>query len=70
MDQFEDTVVNPNIALNNFEVKIREPSKNKTAPKAAYAPKEMKASDQKNSKAIYLLALLIAIFIYQISTSL
>ncbi len=67
MDQFEDTVVNPNISLNNFEVKIREPNNNKSATNnrehTAYVSPKRKSS----AKGIFLLALLLSIFIYQIS---
>ena len=67
MDQFEDTVVNPNIALKNFEVKIREPSKNKNAPMKTEAPTYSSPKKKSSAKGLFLLFLLLTIFIYQIS---
>ena len=65
MDKFEDTVVNPNISLNDFEVKIREPEANSTnRHTVANIVEEQKAKS--NTKGLYLLGLLAAIFIYQI----
>ena len=70
MDQFEDTVVNPNISLKNFEVKIREPNKNQSTSNkqdtSSYvSPK--KHSVASSIKGVFLLMLLLSIFIYQIS---
>jgi hypothetical protein len=66
MDQFEKTVVNPNISLNNFEVKIREPEKNDidTNVVAQNIPTEIAG---KNYKAYFLLAILFSVLIYQIT---
>ena len=67
MDQFEDTVVNPNIALKNFEVKIREPNENKSAPVKTINSVYVRPNKKSSAKGIFLLALLLSIFIYQIS---
>ena len=66
MDQFEDTVVNPNISLNNFEVKIRE-HENSSTNRNTSADIVEKQKNKSTSKGLYLLALLTAIFIYQIT---
>ncbi len=66
MDQFEETVVNPNISLNNFEVKIREHEE-------SFAQKETAAKNittnktSKSYKALLLLAILSVILVYQIT---
>ena len=67
MDQFEDTVVNPNIALKNFEVKIREPNKIKSAPLNSETHAYVSPKKKSSAKGVFLLALLLSIFIYQIS---
>ena len=66
MDQFEKTVVNPNISLNNFEVKIREQDKKeiRTNVVAQNTPTEKVG---KNYKSYLLLAILSSVLIYQIT---
>ena len=66
MDKFEDTVVNPNISLKNFEVRIREPEKNQQNRREVVTTATPKAHSKKRTKSIYILALLTSIFIYQV----
>ena len=67
MDKFEDTVVNPNITLKNFEVRVRDvkdiPEQSKVA--STHTGKK----DKNYHKSIFLLVLLTAILAYQISVS-
>ena len=65
MDKFEDTVVNPNISLKNFEVKVRDEVQDSTeSTRHIPAPKK---KDKNYQKSVFLLVLLAAILIYQIS---
>ena len=66
MDQFEDTVVNPNISLKNFEVKVREPE-NKKESHRVFVSQANKEEPRKKIKSLYLLALLTSILIYQVT---
>jgi hypothetical protein len=66
MDQFEETVVNPNISLNNFEVKIREHDKNHVQQKVITSTTLTKKTNN-TYKALFLLAILSSILIYQIT---
>ncbi|MDW3095927.1 MAG: hypothetical protein R8G33_09670 [Gammaproteobacteria bacterium] len=70
MDQLEETVVNPNISLNNFEVKIREHET--SVQKSAVVDNTDKKNHNskglsRNNKSLLLLALITAVFIYQLS---
>jgi len=65
MDKFEDTVVNPNISLKNFEVKVRDDVQDSTES-ARHIPTSKK-KDKNYQKSIFLLVLLAAILIYQVS---
>ncbi len=70
MDKLEETVVNPNISLNNFEVKIREHENLAQKQTMAEDNKEKNLGSKglsKNHKSLLLLALITAVFIYQIS---
>ncbi len=69
MDKLEETIVNPKISLNEFEVKIRE---HDVVQKHTIADgnKEKNLSNKgltKNHKSLLLLALITAVFIYQLS---
>lgn len=70
MDKLEETVVNPNISLNNFEVKIRE-HETSVEKKTVVDNIENKGNHSKglsrNNKSLLLLALITAVFIYQLS---
>lgn len=65
MDKFEDTVVNPNISLKNFEVKVRDDVQDSTES-TRHIPASKK-KDKNYQKSIFLLVLLAAILIYQVS---
>ena len=64
MDKYEDTVVNPNISLKNFEVRVRDDVKNEVEPSRSIQPKK---KDSNYQKSILLLVILAAILIYQLS---
>ena len=66
MDQFEETVVNPNISLNNFEVKVREHEDNDIQKLVVDKSITTKKSTKK-FKAFLLLAILSSILVYQIT---
>jgi hypothetical protein len=66
MDQFEETVVNPNISLKNFEVKIREHEEN-FVQKETVAKNITTNKPSKSYKALLLLAILSVILVYQIT---
>ncbi|MFK7795180.1 MAG: hypothetical protein AB8B89_07525 [Gammaproteobacteria bacterium] len=66
MEQFEETVVNPNISLNNFEVKIRE-NEEKHVHQNMPVSNTAKKDSSNNYKAIFLLAILIGVLFYQIT---
>ena len=66
MDQFEKTVVNPNISLNNFEVKIREHEEMHTHENTPIDNTATKHTNN-NYKAILLLVILSCVFIYQVT---
>lgn len=66
MDKFEETVVNPNISLSNFEVKIREHEQS-SAQKETITKNIATKKDNKSHKTLLLLALLSAILFYQIT---
>ena len=65
MNKFEETVVNPNISLKNFEVKVQ--SDDVVIHKHEVADSTIKKESNKNYKALLLLAILTSVFIYQIS---
>ncbi len=67
MDKYEDTVVNPNISLNNFEVKVRGDIKERLEPNRLVTNSVKK--DKNYQKSIILLVLLAAILVYQLSVS-
>tara|TARA_R110002049_G_scaffold252264_1_gene427099 strand:- start:234550 stop:234765 length:216 start_codon:yes stop_codon:yes gene_type:complete len=68
MDKFEETVVNPNIALNNFEVKIREHEEKPTHAAESNAVKNTPAKHAKtNYKTLLLLVTLVTVLIYQVT---
>ena len=67
MDQFEDTVVNPNISLNNFETGSRKPVKEQAEPKPAGTANSPKTQAKKATKTTYIAALLASLLIYQIT---
>ena len=64
MDKYEDTVVNPNISLKNFEVRVRDDVKNEVEPSR---PMQLKKKDKNYQKSILLLVILAAILVYQVS---
>ena len=66
MDQFEETVVNPNISLNNFEVKIRDDDHN-DVQKETIANTIPAKKTSKNYRAFLLLVILSLILIYQVT---
>lgn len=68
MDKFEDTIVNPNISLNNFEVKVRDDVK-KNIEATRSVPGNVKNKDRNYLKSIVLLLLLAAILVYQLTIS-
>ena len=66
MDKFEDTVVNPNITLKNFEVRVRDADDIPKQAKVTTATQYQK-KDKNYQKSIFLLVLLGAILVYQLS---
>lgn len=66
MDKYEDTVVNPNISLKNFEVKVRDDVQDKAEP-SQFIPTNIKANKKNHQKSILLLVLLAGILIYQLT---
>jgi len=68
MDKYEDTVVNPNISLNNFEVRVRDDINKETEYSSVTANTSNK-KDSNYKKSIILLVLLAGILAYQLSIS-
>lgn len=68
MDNYEDTVVNPNISLNNFEVRVRDEHHDQ-AQTTKLTSVNTKKKDSNYRKSIILLVLLAAILVYQVSIS-
>ena len=66
MDQFEETVVNPNISLNNFEVRVPKHDEKHVQHNTAVHNVPTKQT-KKNFKAIFLLVLLSLVLIYQVT---
>lgn len=66
MDQFEETVVNPNISLNNFEVKVRE-QEDYASKKEVISDTVSPSKTNKSYKPFILLAILSLILFYQIT---
>ena len=67
MDKFEETVVNPNISLNNFEVKVRDQESYSTKNNEVLAETTTRNKSNKSYKPFILLAILSSVFIYQIT---
>ena len=65
MDQFEETVVNPNISLKNFEVKV--PEENNSDSRKEIIADKIPTKTKKNYKSLLLLAILASLLIYQIT---
>lgn len=68
MDKYEDTVVNPNISLKNFDVKVRDDVHEKVEP-SQFIPTNTKANNKNHHKSILLLVILAGILAYQLSMS-
>lgn len=68
MDKFEDTVVNPNISLNNFEVRVRDDVKEDSSNDQVTST-GLKKKDKNYTKSIILLVLLAGILAYQLSVN-
>ena len=63
MDKFEETVVNPNLSLKNFEVKVPD---EQDSPVIITTNKQHGKTKRTNSrKSIFLLVILAVLLVYQ-----
>jgi len=67
MDKFEETVVNPNLSLNNFEVKVPAHEDKPTAHASTIEHTESKQHSKNNRRTLLLLVGLIAFLAIQVS---
>ena len=67
MDKFEDTVVNPNLSMTNFEVRVHDAEDIPKRPKITSPVTGKK--DKNYQKSIVLLILLAGILAYQLLVS-
>lgn len=69
MDKFEETVVNPNISLKNFDVKVRDSDeviKQSPENSSTFVAANKTKKDSNLGKSIILFLLLTAIIAYQV----